>query len=130
MKALYEIIYNYKKHPALIINAIFISLLLQCVMFYSVYLIARSLNFCIPVKIVFLLMPIITTAAMAPSINGLGVREGSFVFFFGPFVGKHGAFAISLIWLALNFGVSVIGGVLYLFNRQYKIDKIPKGTQI
>lgn len=123
MKGLYDILYNYKKHPKLLLNAIALSFLLQFVIYSSVYLIIRSLNFNISPKLVFLWMPIISTMSMAPSINGLGVRESSFVFFFGPLMGKHGAFALSILWLGINFGVSLIGGVLYLFNKQYKIKK-------
>jgi len=119
MKSLYELIYNYRAHLGLLLTAIAISLLLQSGMFYSIYLIARSLGFSISLKNVFLLMPIIATASMAPSINGLGVRESAFVFFFGPLVGKEGAFAIGLLWLGVNFCVSLIGGVIYVFSKQY-----------
>ncbi len=130
MKGLYDIIYNYKKHPKLLLNAMGISFLLQAIMFFAVYLITKSLKFSISLGLVFLLMPIISTAAMAPSINGLGVREGSFVIFFGPFIGKEGAFALSLLWLGLNFSVSLIGGVLYLFNRHLEINKIAKEKEV
>lgn len=121
MKGLYDLIYNYKAHLGLLLTAIAISLLLQSGMFCSIYLIIRSLGFSIPLKNVFLLMPIIATASMAPSINGLGVRESAFVFFFSPLVGKEGAFAISLLWLGVNFCVSLIGGGIYILSKQYGI---------
>ncbi|MCM8781857.1 MAG: flippase-like domain-containing protein [Candidatus Omnitrophica bacterium] len=128
MKGLYEVVYNYKKQPVMLLNAIFLSIFLQSAMFYSVYLIMRSLNFSTSLKLVFLWMPIISTLSMAPSINGLGIREGSFVFFFGGLMGKEGAFALSLLWLALNFAVSLIGGILYVFGNQYQIGKVMKGA--
>lgn len=126
MKGLYEIIYNYKSQPTLILNAISLSILLQVVFFYAVYLVIKGLNFSVPVKWVFLVMPIISTVSMAPSINGLGVREGSFVFFFGTRMGKEGAFALSLLWLGLNFSASLIGGILYLFKKDAKVKEVLK----
>ncbi len=119
-KDLYDIIYNYKSHPSLLINALGMSILLQAVSFFSVYLIIRSLGFSVPLKLVFLWMPIISTASMAPSINGLGVREGTFVFFFGPLMGKQGAFALGLLFLGINFTTSLIGGVFYIFTKHHK----------
>ncbi|MBI4335297.1 MAG: flippase-like domain-containing protein [Candidatus Omnitrophica bacterium] len=118
MKGIYEIIYNYKKHPRLIFNAALISVALQSIMFYSVYLISVSLGLSLPLKLIFLFMPIISTVSMAPSINGLGVRESSFVVFFSPVIGKEGAFAISILSLGLNFGTSLIGGILYLLSMK------------
>jgi len=120
MKEIYEIIYTYKKHPRLLVNAILISFALQVVTFYAVYFMARGLNCYVPLKMIFLFMPIISTVSMAPSINGLGVREGSFVLLFGPLMGKEAAFALSILWLAINFCASLIGGVLYLFGKQFR----------
>lgn len=121
MKGIYDIIYNYKKHPRLIIKAVLISIALQLVIFYSGYLLIRGLNFYVPLITVFLLLPIITTVSMAPSINGLGVREGAFVILFGPLMTKEGAFALSILWDGLMLGMSLIGGMIYLFGKQYRI---------
>jgi len=123
MKDVYEVIYNYRRHPALLLNAACISLVLQAVIFYSAYLVTKSLGHPVPLKLVFLWMPIVSTAAMAPSINGLGVREGSMVFFFGQAMGREGAFAMSIVWLGLNFSASLIGGLMYLFSSEYRIPK-------
>lgn len=126
MKGIYEVLHNYKAHPRLLLNAVFISVALQIATFSAVYVIARGLNVLLPFKYVLLLMPIICTASMAPSINGLGVREGSFVFFFGPIIGKEEAFALSILWLGVSFGVSLIGGALYLIGSKEKIPAIIK----
>lgn len=121
MKNLYTVIYNYKKHPALILNAIFMSFALQISMFYAVYLLTKGFNYSIPLKTVFLFMPIISTLSMAPSINGIGVRESAFVLLFGPVMSKEGAFALGILWFGLNFIISLMGGIIYLFDKQYRI---------
>lgn len=123
MKGIYDIIYNYKKHPRLIINAVCISIALQLISFYSGYLLIRGLNFYVPLRMVFLLLPIITTVSMAPSINGLGVRESAFVILFGPLMTKEGAFALSILWGGLTLSISLIGGITYLFSKQYRFIK-------
>lgn len=125
MKMLYEIIYNYKKHPRFIIEAGLISLALQIVMFGSVYFITKGLGATVSMKNICLLMPIISTVAMAPSINGLGVREGAFVVLFGPMMTKGGAFALSIIWVFMIVLVSLIGGLFYLTDKHYKVKMSP-----
>jgi len=121
IKALYDVMHNYKSHPKLLLNAVALSIVLQLMTFYGVFLMVRSLDLYVPLKFVFLVMPIVITASMAPSINGLGVRESSFVFFFGPLIGKGGAFALSILWLGIFLGMSVIGGVIYIFNKEFRI---------
>jgi uncharacterized protein (TIRG00374 family) len=121
MRVLYEIIYNYKKHPRFVIEAGLISLALQLVMFTAVYFIIRGLGWAVPFKTVCLLMPIISTVSMAPSINGLGIREGAFVVLYGPLMTKGGAFALSIVWDFLIVVVSLLGGLCYLTDKHYKI---------
>lgn len=121
MKVLYEIIYNYKKHPRFIFEAGVISLGLQIVMFASIYFIIKGLGGAVSFKTVCLLMPIIGIVSMAPSINGLGVREGAFVVLFGPLMTKSGAFALSILWVLLIVIVSLMGGLFYLTDKHYKI---------
>jgi uncharacterized protein (TIRG00374 family) len=121
MKTLYGIIYNYKKHPRLIVNAILISIALQAVMFSAIYMIIRGMGWHVPIKTVLMFMPIISTVSMAPSINGLGVREGTFVLLFGPLMTKEAAFAMSLLYYLLVLVISLIGGGVYLFDKQYHL---------
>lgn len=121
IKHFYELVHNYKRHPGLLSGALLISALLQLISFFAAYLITISLHCPVPLKEVLLLMPIVCTMGMAPSISGLGVVEGSFVFFFGPFMGKEAAFALSILWRGCNFFVSLTGGVLYLFKKDHKI---------
>jgi uncharacterized protein (TIRG00374 family) len=121
MKTLYEIIYNYKKHPRFILEAGLISVGLQLLMFASVYFVIKGLGASVPMKTICLLMPIISTVSMAPSINGLGVREGAFVVLFGPAITKGGAFALSIIWDLMIVLVSLLGGLCYITDKHYKI---------
>jgi len=123
IKGIYEIINNYKEHPRLLLSAVFFSAILQLINYYALYLVAVSLKLDIPIKFIFLLMPIISTAGMMPSINGIGPSEATFVLFFGPMVGKGEAFAFSILCRGLTFAMSIIGGLFYLFQKQHKTHK-------
>src|SRR5690606_39969507 len=67
----------------------------------------------------FLIIPAALLVMMAPvSINGIGLREGAFAFFFGLF-GVGRAEAVAFAWIA--YGLLLIQGLLgvlvYSFRR-------------
>jgi uncharacterized membrane protein YbhN (UPF0104 family) len=60
------------------------------------------------------MVPLVWAVSMLPSLNGLGVREGAFVYFFKGYIGPEKAFAVSLLWLGMIMMNSLIGGVYQL----------------
>ena len=67
----------------------------------------------------FVFIPIISAVQLLPvSLNGLGVREGAYVLFFGSIgVGELNAAAASLLFGLLVAGVSLAGGALFATRR-------------
>ncbi|MGI8423987.1 MAG: lysylphosphatidylglycerol synthase transmembrane domain-containing protein [Chloroflexota bacterium] len=67
----------------------------------------------------FVFIPIISAVQLVPvSLNGLGVREGAYVLFFGGIgVGELNAAAASLLFGLLVAGVSLAGGALFAARR-------------
>ncbi|UCD06331.1 MAG: flippase-like domain-containing protein [candidate division WOR-3 bacterium] len=68
----------------------------------------------------FIYVPIINVISMIPvSLNGLGIRENSYVLLFSR-VGLEGevALAMSLLSFFIIFVYSLIGGVLFVFYRR------------
>jgi hypothetical protein len=62
-------------------------------------------------------MPIIAVLCMLPiTMNGLGIREWGFVFFFNSDIGEVGAVSLSLLYLALFLLTGLIGGIVYLIR--------------
>ncbi|OIQ60949.1 hypothetical protein MOTE_04780 [Moorella thermoacetica] len=61
----------------------------------------------------------ISALAMVPfSINGLGLREWSYITLFAPFgVGAAPSLAVSLIFFLVVMAVSLAGGVLYVLEK-------------
>lgn len=115
LRKVYEAIANYRHHRPVVIQAFYISLICQVLSIFIIYLLAKSISVDVPLMVLFLVIPIIATLSMLPSINGLGIREGAYVYFLGGIVGREQAFTISLLWLGLFLAISLLGGLVYLF---------------
>lgn len=82
----------------------------------------RALNVAVPTRYFFIFVPVIMAFAMLPvSINGWGVQEGAYVFFFT----RIGLSATQAVTGSISFTltvtlVSMIGVVLLLFHRRTK----------
>lgn len=127
LRKLYNALNSYKDHKMTVAYLIGISLAAQMIAVLAVYVIIKSLSQEISFLNLFLIIPLVATASMMPSINGLGVREGAFVYFLKEFINKEAAFAVSLLYLGLILIMSFIGGVLYLFSAKlYKVSLKPE----
>jgi hypothetical protein len=121
LKKVYDIIHKYQYQKPLMLKAFLISFVSQTLFFTSLGVAAISLGCRIPIKDLFIKIPIVSMMSLLPSINGLGVREGATVVLFGPLMGSERAFAMSILWFLLPFCVSLMGGLIYAFSPQFKI---------
>jgi len=106
----------YRRAPRLIAATFLVSMVFQFAGVVATYLLALSLGESTGFHYYLILLPVIWVMGMLPvSINGLGVREGSFVFLFGA-VGmpKETAMAVSILWFLQNLGLGLLGGILYV----------------
>lgn len=122
LQKIYNAINAYKDKKDLLLKAAAVSIATQIASFFVMYLLSKGIGVYIPMKMVLLLMPLVSTVSMLPSINGLGIREGAIYFLFGPYIGYKNAFALSLLSLFMLFLTSIIGGLIYLLGTplQYK----------
>lgn len=121
LKDAYNSVHGYRKHTALMAQSFVISIVSQLLFFASIGILALSVGSRIPAMDIFLRMPIISMMSLLPSINGLGLREGSTVLLFGPLIGKTSAVAVSVLWLFFLFITSAIGGLIYAVSPQFRI---------
>lgn len=121
LRKAYNTVNKYRHHKMLMAQSLLISIISQILFFFSLAMLAVSIGSYIPVKDIFLRMPIVSMLSLLPSINGLGLREGATVVFFGPMIGKENAFTVSILWLAVLFIVSIIGGIIYGLSPQFKM---------
>jgi len=112
---LYAAINLYRDNLALLVKGMALSLVLQAMSIVSVYLLILCIGSDMPIFRLFLIIPLVWAVSMLPSLNGLGVREGAFVYFLKGYIGPEKAFTISLLWLGLIMLYSVIGGLFQLF---------------
>ena len=117
---LYTAVNLYRNSPLLMVKGIVLSLLLQAGAISGIYLFILSIGGNIPIFMLFLIIPLIWAVSMLPSLNGLGVREGAFVYFLKGYIGAEKAFTISILWLGVIMFYSLIGGVLHLLYPHEK----------
>jgi hypothetical protein len=96
-----------------------VSLLFHAMVVLINYLIFRALGANVSLVSCFLLIPIISVITLLPiSINGLGVREGAYIYFFGRLgLSTMESVAASLLFFFLLTLVSLIGGVIFALRR-------------
>jgi len=92
-----------------------LSLLGRVIWIFACYGLSKSMGNDLPVLIFFLLLPIIEFVRMFPvSINGIGVREGAFVIYFGAFgMGLAQALVLSVAVYGALLLIGCIGGIAF-----------------
>ena len=121
-RAIYDGLNQFKDRKKLIVAAMLLSIVGQLISLWITYLLGQALGSDAPAIYYFLLVPVVQLLAMLPSLNGLGIREGAYVYFMGPWMGKEKAFALGILWLAMLFVMSLIGAVIYLVRHDYHIQ--------
>jgi uncharacterized protein (TIRG00374 family) len=106
-------------HPGMLAGVVILSLMIQLTDIYSYRLIAAALQ--LPVKLIdlFLFVPLLYLAILLPiSVNGIGIRESVFVTFSSSWgITSADAVAFSLTVFTLNLAGSLLGGIIYWFDR-------------
>jgi len=104
----------YWEKPFILINAIFISIVIQLLDVVVNIFIGFSLDLNIPILYYFILTPLTIVASMFPaSVAGLGVREGSYVYLLSAVgVPEATGMAVALGWLFIVITGSIIGAVI------------------
>ena len=108
----------------LMTKILILSVVLQTFVVLSHILIAIALNIHIPLSYYFIFYPLTTLAGfMIPSLNGLGIREGAYIYFLHKInINNEQGLAFSICWLVIMLITSVIGGMIYAFGdfRKHK----------
>lgn len=117
-KVIYESIYSLK-NKKIAFGVSILSLLFQLMTIIVHYLIALSINVNIPFSYLMLTIPIILIFSMLPiTLNGIGVRDLSYISFFGVIgIDKEASFSIGFIAFFMGVSFSLIGGLIY-FNEK------------
>lgn len=121
VKRIFEGLHNFRNHKGVVLEAMVLSIVGQSVNIFVIYLMAVALGAHANAVYFFLLVPVVHLLSMLPSLNGLGIREGAYVYFLSPYVGKEYAAAVGVLWLGLLLFLSLIGGITYLVRHDYHV---------
>ncbi len=126
IKEIYRAMYEYREHKRIFGNCITLTVVGQTGYILANYFLARSLAMDIPLAFFFFFVPILLIMGVAPSLNGIGVREVTFLFYLTEFTTSEKALALSLLTSFFMILVGMIAGLIYAFkgglaNREEKV---------
>jgi uncharacterized membrane protein YbhN (UPF0104 family) len=123
IREIYRAMYEYREHKGIFGNCIALTVLGQTTFIIANYLLARSLSIEIPLAFFFFFVPILLIMGVAPSVNGIGVREATFLFYLTEFTTSEKALALSLLTTFFMILVGMISGVVYAFKGDLSTAK-------
>jgi len=111
-----DVLERYRSRPGILTQVFVWSVVFQGIIVVMNYLLFLGMGVDISWSLCLSLIPLISALAMVPiSINGLGLREWSYVVLFTPWgVEAPEALAISLTFFLVVAFVSLLGGFFYL----------------
>jgi len=111
---LYNAVNSYRYKGALLIKAYLLAVFMQGCAVLSIYFFILCVGGDVYILKLFLIIPLVWAISMLPSLNGLGVREGAFVYFLKGDIGADRAFSVSILWLGVIILYSITGGIMHL----------------
>lgn len=114
-----DAVFRFRAAPSALAGAFAGAVVVQITIVAFYLLSAQALSVPLPVFLGAVLIPVSLALQMAPvSINGFGVREAVFAFFFRRFgLPTDAAVALSLVSTGMVMGLSLVGGFLFLKRR-------------
>jgi uncharacterized protein (TIRG00374 family) len=116
IRDIYKAIHDYRGHKRIVLRCVLLTLVGQGSYIIANYLLARSLSIDIPLGFFFFFVPIMLLIGVAPSVNGIGVREATFLFYLNEFTSPEKALALSLLSTFFLIFIGIIGGIIYAFK--------------
>ncbi len=115
-----ETILHYRTQKGPFFRATFWALILQLNVILYYFLIGRALRLDIPLIDYFIFIPIVLVIQIIPvTINGLGLREGSYIEIFKYYgILPQAAVSFSLVDVAFNLILGTVGGAIYVSRKR------------
>ncbi len=115
-----------------LVRSLIISLPFTFILIVIQYSIARALDVSVPISVFPLYVPIIALINLLPfTFNGLGLREGAYLFLFVPIgVAPEAAVAMSLAFYFLRFGAGLVGGLMYAWSSVSHLLRSPQAENV
>jgi glycosyltransferase 2 family protein len=119
VQRLEDAVNRFRNAPSAVAGAFAGAMVVQITLVAFYLLTAEGLSVPLPIFLGAVLIPVSLVVQMAPvSINGFGVREAVFAFFFRRFgLPIDAAVALSLVSTGMVMGLSLVGGFFFLRRR-------------
>lgn len=115
VKNVYESLKEYGFFEKEILIALLISFFYHFLLIITNYILSHSLGLQIPLSYFFIFIPVAEILVFLPiTIQGFGVREGSYVILFSSLTTKAQSFALGFSDQIVKIIVSIIGGIIYM----------------
>jgi uncharacterized protein (TIRG00374 family) len=110
------------RHPGMLAIVFLLSFLIQFMDIFAFHLVGAAIQLPVKFSDLLLFVPLLYLAILLPlSVNGIGIRESVFVLFAASWgITSADAVAFSLTVFALNLAGSLVGGIIYWFDRPAK----------
>jgi len=114
-----DAVIRFRNAPSAVAGAFAGAMVVQITIVAFYLLTAEGLSVPLPIFLGAVLIPVSLVVQMAPvSINGFGIREAVFAFFFRRFgLPTDAAVALSLVSTGMVMGLSLVGGFFFLRRR-------------
>ena len=120
---LYSSLRTMRKHPQMFFTNLILSISIQLLFVLANYFIVRSQMLDITFLDLLIYVPLISIISMIPvTINGIGLRDWAYITFFGIGM-KEQAFSLSITFFILITLVSLIGGIMFIFEKKQIKEK-------
>jgi uncharacterized protein (TIRG00374 family) len=111
---LWDSLHMYGTWPLL--RATAASVVFNLTLILGVYFLGLAVGIDLSLWYYFLFVPIISVLLMVPSVGGLGVREGAYVFLFSQVVDREYAVALAFAYDLTLLASGLIGATIYLIQ--------------
>jgi uncharacterized membrane protein YbhN (UPF0104 family) len=110
---------SYGTHWSAIVQGIALSVGVHLIQAWMHLVMGRALNLAIPFSFCLIVYPLVGTFAAIPiSLNGLGLREGGYIFLLGLIgITTENGIAFGLLLFMIVALDSLIGGIVFLIKR-------------
>jgi len=117
-----DILVQFRSHPWPLLKVILLGLALQLLFVLHYYLLSIAFSLSLPFSFFMVVIPVIFLLSMLPvSINGIGVRENLFAYFFAKVsVSPEKSLAIAWMAFVMILFYALIGGLIYMLRKGEK----------
>lgn len=127
IKSFYLSLADYKQNLQVLVTTLILSVVFQFIAIATIYFFLIAIDINISMTQLILIVPMITLVGIIPiGINGIGLREGAFVFLFSQIgIPPAQSFTVSIFYRICTLLPSILGGIFYAFYKD-AVEKVEK----